>query len=61
MGHVSLFNAGVMTTVDSRLTELATIYGGCGVPCYTLRISPQDLIALAQAQVFDFAEPKDKA
>ena len=61
VGYVSLFNAGVMTIMDSRLTELDTIYGGCGVPCYTLKINPQDLIALAQAQVFDFAEPKDKA
>ena len=61
MGHVSLINAGMVTIVDSRLTELDTIYGGCGVPCYTLKINPQDLIALAQAQVFDFTEPKDKA
>jgi len=61
VGHVSLINAGVVTIVDSRLTELDTGYGGCGVPCYTLKINPQDLITLAQAQVFDFTEPKDKA
>jgi prolyl-tRNA editing enzyme YbaK/EbsC (Cys-tRNA(Pro) deacylase) len=61
VGHVSLINAEIVTLVDSRLTELDTIYGGCGVPCYTLKINPQDLIALVQAQVFDFTESKDKA
>jgi Cys-tRNA(Pro)/Cys-tRNA(Cys) deacylase len=61
VGHVSLLNAGVATIIDSRLTELDTIYGGCGIPCCTLKISPRDLIALTQAQVFDFTEPKDKA
>jgi len=61
VGHVSLLNAGVATIIDSRLTELDTIYGGCGIPCYTLKINPWDLIALTQAKVFDFTEPKDKA
>jgi prolyl-tRNA editing enzyme YbaK/EbsC (Cys-tRNA(Pro) deacylase) len=61
VGYVSLLNVGMATIIDSRVTELNTIYGGCGVPCCTLRIAPRDLIALAQAQVFDFAEPKDKA
>ena len=60
-GYVSLFNAGIVTIMDSRLTGLDTIYGGCGVPYYTLKIKPQDLIALVQAQVFDFTEPKQKA
>jgi prolyl-tRNA editing enzyme YbaK/EbsC (Cys-tRNA(Pro) deacylase) len=61
VGYVSLLNVGMATIIDSRLAELDTIYGGCGVPCCTLKIAPQDLIALAQAHVFDFAEPKDKA
>ena len=61
VGYVSLLNVGMATIIDSRLTELDTIYGGCGVPCCTLKIAPRDLIVLAQAQVFDFAEPKDKA
>jgi prolyl-tRNA editing enzyme YbaK/EbsC (Cys-tRNA(Pro) deacylase) len=61
VGHVSLLNAGVATIIDSRLTELDTIYGGCGIPCCTLKINPGDLIALTRAQVFDFTEPKDKA
>ncbi len=61
VGYVSLLNVGMATIVDSRLAELDTIYGGCGVPCCALKIAPRDLIALAQAQVFDFAEPKHKA
>jgi prolyl-tRNA editing enzyme YbaK/EbsC (Cys-tRNA(Pro) deacylase) len=58
VGCVSLLNTGVATIMDIRLTELGMIYGGCGVPCYTLKINPRDLIALTQAQVFDFTEPK---
>ena len=59
IGYVSLINSGVVTIVDSRIAEMDTIYGGCGIPNYTLQISPQDLIALTQAQVFDFTGPKD--
>lgn len=57
VGYVSLFNAGITTIIDSCLTEVDTILGGCGVPSYTLKINPRDLIVLAQAQVFDFTEP----
>jgi prolyl-tRNA editing enzyme YbaK/EbsC (Cys-tRNA(Pro) deacylase) len=61
VGYVSLLNAGVATIIDSRLTEVDIIFGGCGVPHHTLKINPRDLIVLAQAHVFDFAEPKAKA
>lgn len=61
VGYVSLFNAGLVTIIDSRLTEVDMIFGGCGVPRYTLKISPRDLIVLTQAQVFDFTEPMEKA
>jgi Cys-tRNA(Pro)/Cys-tRNA(Cys) deacylase len=60
VGCVSLYNASVATIIDSRLTEVDTIFGGCGVPCYTLKINPRDLIVLTQAHVFDFTEPKEK-
>ncbi len=60
VGYVSLFNAGITTIIDSRLTEVDTIFGGCGVPRYTLKLNPRDLIVLAQAQVFDFTEPLEK-
>jgi prolyl-tRNA editing enzyme YbaK/EbsC (Cys-tRNA(Pro) deacylase) len=58
VGYVSLVNWGLPTLIDSRLAEMNTIYGGCGVPYHTLKIDPRDLIALLQAQVFDFTEPK---
>ena len=58
VGYVSLINSGIVTIVDSRIAEMDTIYGGCGIPHYTLQISPRGLIALTQAQVFDFTEPK---
>lgn len=58
IGSVSLINSGIVTIVDSRVAGMDMIYGGCGIPRYTLQINPQDLIALTQAQVFDFTEPK---
>ena len=60
VGYVSLFNAGLTTIIDSRLTEVDTIFGGCGVPRFTLKINPRDLIVLAQAHVFDFTEPMER-
>jgi len=60
IGYVSLINSGIVTIIDSRIAEVDTIYGGCGIPRYTLQINSQDLIALTQAQVFDFTEPKGK-
>jgi prolyl-tRNA editing enzyme YbaK/EbsC (Cys-tRNA(Pro) deacylase) len=58
VGTVSLIQRDLPTLVDSRLAEMQTIYGGCGVPNHTLAIHPKDLIRITQAQVFDFAEPK---
>ena len=60
IGYVSLINSGIVTIIDSRIAEVDTIYGGCGIPRYTLQINSQDLIPLTQAQVFDFTEPKGK-
>jgi prolyl-tRNA editing enzyme YbaK/EbsC (Cys-tRNA(Pro) deacylase) len=60
IGYVSLFNPDLVTIIDRRLTEMDTVYGGCGIPCYTLKINPLDLIALTRAQVFDFTELKEK-
>ena len=58
VGYVSLLNPGLTTIMDGRLTEMDTIFGGCGVPYYTLEINPTDLAVLVRAQVFDFTEPK---
>ena len=58
VGYVSLINSGIATIIDRRIAEMDTIYGGCGIPNYTLQINPQVLVTLTQAQVFDFTEPK---
>jgi len=58
VGYVCLVNPGIKTIVDSRLTEMQTIYGGSGVPNHTLQIDPQAVIRLTQAEVFDFTEFK---
>ena len=59
VGYVALVNPGVQTIVDTRVTEVAMIYGGSGESKHTLQVSPQDLITITQAQVFDFTEFKD--
>ena len=61
VGKVALVNHGLNTIVDERVTEMATIYGGSGESNHTLKISPQDVITLTQAQVFDFTELKKNA
>ncbi len=59
VGTVSLVNPGLPVVVDARLAAMDTVYGGCGVPRHTLRIRVRDLIAVTQAQVFDFTVPKE--
>jgi prolyl-tRNA editing enzyme YbaK/EbsC (Cys-tRNA(Pro) deacylase) len=59
VGYVSLVNSEMQTIVDTRLTEVTTIYGGTGELKHTLQISPQDLIKVTEALVFDFTEFKD--
>jgi len=58
VGTVSLIQRDLPALVDSRLAEMETIYGGCGVPNHTLAISPNDLIRVLRAQVFEFTEFK---
>lgn len=58
VGSVSLVNPGLTTIVDMRVEGLRAVFGGCGIPHHTLRISPRDLIQVTQANVFDFAEPR---
>ena len=60
VGYVSLVNPGLQTIVDTRVTEVTMIYGGSGEPNHTLQVSPQDVITITKAQVFDFTEFKDK-
>ena len=61
VGTVSLINPGLLTIVDSHLLTLETVYGGCGAPRHTLQICVADLIAVSQAQVFDFTDLKTTA
>jgi prolyl-tRNA editing enzyme YbaK/EbsC (Cys-tRNA(Pro) deacylase) len=56
VGTISLINPGLPTILDTQLAEV--VYGGCGVPGYTLRITRPDLIRITEADVFDFTEPK---
>ncbi len=58
VGHVSLVNPGLKTIIDARVLEAETVYGGTGEPNSTLKISPQDMVTITQARVFEFAEPK---
>jgi prolyl-tRNA editing enzyme YbaK/EbsC (Cys-tRNA(Pro) deacylase) len=61
IGQVSLVNQGLKTILDERVTEVETIYGGSGVANHTLQISPQAVVTITQAQVFDFTDPKIEA
>jgi prolyl-tRNA editing enzyme YbaK/EbsC (Cys-tRNA(Pro) deacylase) len=58
VGTVSLVNPGMPTIVDDSLLKAAYVYGGCGVPRYTLRIPPLDLVRVTRARVFHFTELK---
>ncbi len=58
VGTVSLIQRDLPAIVDSRVVEMETIYGGCGVPNHTLAINPKDLIRIINAQVFEFTEFK---
>ena len=60
VGTVALINPGLLTIVDRHLMTMETVYGGCGVPRHTLQISVADLIAVSNAQVFDFTELKPR-
>lgn len=58
VGYVSLVNTGIETIVDEKVIAMDVVYGGCGIPRYTLRIQPKDLVSIVRARVFDFTEPK---
>jgi prolyl-tRNA editing enzyme YbaK/EbsC (Cys-tRNA(Pro) deacylase) len=58
VGSVSLVNPGLPTIVDAQLLTMPVIYGGCGLPHHTLRMSPVDLVRVTQAQVFEFTVSK---
>jgi prolyl-tRNA editing enzyme YbaK/EbsC (Cys-tRNA(Pro) deacylase) len=58
VGTISPINPGMQTLVDIRLLDRPEVFGGCGVPLYTLKITPADLVRITVAKVFDFTEDK---
>ncbi len=58
-GDGSLVNPGLKTIIGGLVMEKDTICGGTGVPNCTLRIRTQAVVSFTQAQVFEFAEPRD--
>ncbi len=58
VGYVSLVNPGLETIVDEKVLRMDVVYGGCGIPSYTLQIAPKDLLTVTRARVLDISEPK---
>lgn len=59
VGIVPLVRHNCPTIIDSRVMTFNYVFGGCGVDCHTLKITPADLVRLNNAKVFDFCEPKE--
>jgi Cys-tRNA(Pro)/Cys-tRNA(Cys) deacylase len=57
-GSISLVNPGLETILDANLLERERVYGGTGLPGYTLYIRTADLERVTGARVFDFTDPK---
>ena len=57
-GSISLVNPGLETILDASLLERERVYGGTGLPGYTLHIRTADLVRVTGARVFDFTESK---
>lgn len=58
IGNVSLINLELQTIIDSRLTEMESVYGGCGISCHSLQINVEDLVELTHARVLEFTDLK---
>lgn len=58
-GSVAMINPGLRTLVDARVAEQAEVFGGCGVPLYSLAVGGADLARAAGSHVFDFTEDKN--
>lgn len=59
IGEVSMINPEIPTIIDTRVLQNKYCYGGCGVPKTTLKINTQDLVKVTNAQVLDFADPRE--
>ncbi len=58
VGAVPMINPGLRTLIDSQLSAPDEIFGGCGIPHYSLVIRANDLAAATAAEIFDFTEPR---
>ncbi len=56
LGYVSLVNAGFRPLFDAGILERQFVYGGTGSPEHDLKIRPEDLVKLTQAQVVDITD-----
>ena len=59
VGAVALINPGLRTLVDSRLAAEDEVFGGCGIPRYSLAMQAHELVSITAADVFDFTEPRN--
>jgi prolyl-tRNA editing enzyme YbaK/EbsC (Cys-tRNA(Pro) deacylase) len=59
VGAVAMINPGLRTLIDSQLPSKGEVFGGCGVPRYSLAMDASHLISITAADVFDFAEPRN--
>lgn len=57
-GAVAMVNAGLRTLVDERVVTQAEVFGGCGVPNYSLAIAGAEVAHATAAVVFDFTEAR---
>lgn len=59
VGSVAMVNPGLRTLVDARVMEQAEVFGGCGIPNYSLAMGGADLARVTTAEVFDFTEARN--
>lgn len=56
IGYVSLLNDGFTPLFDESILEREFIWGGTGSPQHDLKVKPQDLVAVTNAQVADITD-----
>jgi Cys-tRNA(Pro)/Cys-tRNA(Cys) deacylase len=59
-GAVSMVNPGLRTVLDTGLLAQDEVFGGCGVPRYSLALAPAELVRVTAATVLDFTEPRSQ-
>lgn len=59
VGAVAMINPGLRTLIDTHLPAQGEVFGGCGIPRYSLAIETGQLVSATAAEVFDFTEPRN--